>query len=349
MRPHDTAREAARQVLARQLDRLRRNEPGTRAGEDPEALHDMRVATRRLRAAARIFEASLPARLRRGLRGELRWLARLLGPVRDLDVQRAKLESFAAAAPAESRAALDCLRDHLAGERARRRDEMIAGLDAVRYSRLLQRLDGFCSVCPSRRARDPAAREPIAGAGRRAIRKAFRRLTRRGERTGAVPRAEDLHALRIRAKRLRYLLEFLQELTGEPGRRLVKRLTRLQDLLGGFHDAVVAADVARAFVEKNAARLEPAQRAALDALLAAEVRLAEEQRAAFEETWRRFAGSRTSADWRAVLDNLGELLSQAEPPTQGPGARAPGAGSPKAGARKPPKPGARGTGPATDG
>ena len=80
-----------------------------------------------------------------------------------------------------------------------------------------------------------------------------------------MPRPEDLHALRIRAKRLRYLLEFLQELTGKPGRLLVKRLTELQDLLGSYHDAVVAADFVRTYVESAGAQLPPASMVALGA------------------------------------------------------------------------------------
>ena len=73
-------------VLRRQLAVVRAKEPGTRLGEDPEELHDMRVATRRLRAALSLFEAVLPVRAQ-VFREELGWLARLLGSVRDLDVQ----------------------------------------------------------------------------------------------------------------------------------------------------------------------------------------------------------------------------------------------------------------------
>ena len=78
--------ELAFAVLRRQLAVLRAKEPGTRLGEDPEELHDMRVATRRLRAALSLFEGVLPVRAQ-VFREELGWLGRLLGAVRDLDVQ----------------------------------------------------------------------------------------------------------------------------------------------------------------------------------------------------------------------------------------------------------------------
>ena len=94
--------ELAYAVLRRQLAVLRAKEPGTRLGEDPEELHDMRVATRRLRAALDLFAEVLPIRSR-NFRGELGWLAGVLGAVRDLDVQ---LEAQAAMVRAGARGAL---------------------------------------------------------------------------------------------------------------------------------------------------------------------------------------------------------------------------------------------------
>jgi inorganic triphosphatase YgiF len=304
---YDTVRDGVRHIVARHLHRLRLHDPGTRTGEDPESLHDMRVATRRLRAAVRVFAAGIPARLQDSMRRELQWLGQLLGPVRDLDVQMAKLESFTAAAPAGFRPALGCLREYMEGERARRRAGMLAGLDTARYFRLLLRLERFADARARGRSRDAAAQELIVVAGQRAIKRAFRRLIRRGDRIQATPHPEDLHALRIRAKRLRYLLEFLRELTGKPGRRLVKRLTALQDLLGSYQDAVVLADFVRVYVEGAGAQLAPSQLVALGALVAGELRFAEQKRTDFEATWHRFARPRTAADCRALLEKLRRL------------------------------------------
>jgi CHAD domain-containing protein len=297
--------------VARHLHRLRLHDPGVRTGEAAEALHDMRVATRRLRAAVRIFAAGMPTRLQSRMTAEMHWLGGLLGGVRDLDVQLAKLDSFSAAAPAGFRPALGCLHDYLDGERTRRRAAMLAGLDTARYFRLLIQLERFAYSRAPRRPRDAAALEPIPAAGRRAIKQAFRRLMKRGARIEAMPRPEDLHALRIRAKRLRYLLEFLQELTGKAGRRLVKRLTALQDLLGSFHDAVVAAEFVRTYVESAGAQLPPASMVALGALVASELRRAEQTRTDFEHTWRRFTRKRTLDACNAVLRKLQD--SQAAP------------------------------------
>src|SRR6202012_5072817 len=96
-----TRGDVAFAALRRQLAVLRAKEPGTRLGEDPEELHDMRVATRRLRAALSLFEAVLPVRAR-VFRADLGWLARLRGAVRDLDVQ---LENLAAMSFSEAEVA----------------------------------------------------------------------------------------------------------------------------------------------------------------------------------------------------------------------------------------------------
>ncbi len=310
----DTMQAAVRHVIARQLHRLRLNDPGARLGEDPEALHDMRVATRRLRAAVRILAAGIPVRLQARLDHELRWLGELLGGVRDLDVQLAKLDAFAAAAPAGFRPAFKRLREHLAGERTRSRARMLEGLDTPRYFRLLLRLERFAYSEPPRRPVTAAALEPICVAGPRALKKAFRHLTKRGDKIHTMPHPEDLHTMRIRAKRLRYLLEFLQELTGKPGRLLVKRLTELQDLLGSYHDAVVAADFVRTYVEGPGVQLPPASMVALGALVARELRVAEQKRADFEATWRRFSRKRTIEASRDVLRRLRKPQMPAAPP-----------------------------------
>ena len=304
VRAGDTVEQAARSVVGRHLRRLREHDPGTRIGEDPEALHDMRVATRRLRAAVRIFAPALPARVERELRDELRWLGQLLGGVRDLDVQLEHLDAFAAQSPVSGRAGLARFRDYLEAERLRRRGPMLEGLDSRRYFRLLVRLEDFAAGRVRLGKRNTVAQAPVAVIGRRAIKKAFRGLIKRGDKIGAAPTPEDLHVLRIRAKRLRYLFEFLIDAVGKEGGRFVKRLTRLQDLLGTYHDAVVADDHIRLYLERPGARLDAGQRRALMALVEGQRRLAEDTRRRFRRAWDRFSSARTVKHCRATLRHL---------------------------------------------
>lgn len=303
MLPQDTVETAVRKIVSRHLSRLRQHDPGARIGKDPEALHDMRVAVRRLRAAVRMFAPGFPPRMQRRLRDELKWLGQLSGGVRDLDVQLARLQEHSSALPAGRRVGLVSLRRDMEAERRRRRTEFLQGLDSRRYSNLLVRLEDFALGRSAARL-GKAAQEPIAHAGARGIKRALRRLRKCGDKVEGTPTPEDLHALRIRAKRLRYPLEFLQELTGKPGRRLVKQLVRLQDLLGAYHDAMVTADFVRHYAEGPGAQSDAASLLTLGALVNDALRIAEENRQRFQRTWRRFTRKGTQRQFRTMLREL---------------------------------------------
>ena len=237
-----TLGELAYAVLRRQLGVLVAKEPGTRLGEDIEELHDMRVATRRLRAALDLFSDALPARAA-GLRNELAWLGALLGDVRDLDVQLDRMDEMERwttpwLGEDADEPPLDALRTLLESERHQARDRMLDGLDSARWSRLEQALTTMAVRGPNRRL--AAARIPAAVAvpdlvepRHRAVVKAARRAKRSG-----VP--ADFHRLRIRCKRLRYSLEFTAGIYSGKTERFTRELARLQDGLGLMQDAEVA-------------------------------------------------------------------------------------------------------------
>jgi CHAD domain-containing protein len=244
-------------VLRRQLAVLRAKEPGTRLGEDTEELHDMRVATRRLRAALSLFEAVMPVRAQ-AFREELGWLGRLLGAVRDLDVQLENLAGMSSAVDAsDGHDPLVELVALLEGERDTARTEMLNGLDSVRWDRLAKGLTAMAQQGPARRAlatRVPAVigLPDLVLARHHKVRKA----ARRAKHSGVVT---DFHALRIRCKRLRYALEFSSEVYSGKTSRFVRELTVLQDELGEMQDAEVAslqlADLATADTHLPAATI----------------------------------------------------------------------------------------------
>jgi CHAD domain-containing protein len=242
--PSSTMGDLAYAVLRRQLVVLREKEPGTRLGEDPEELHDMRVATRRLRAALALFAEVLPARAQ-AFREELGWLGRELGAVRDLDVQQEGLAEMAAATTGWSAGTRPDDHDPLADlsallerEREAARTEMLAALDSVRWERLARGLAAMVQQGPARRsvaARTPAA---IAMPGLvEARHEKVAKAAKRAKRSGVVT---DFHRLRISCKRLRYSLEFSSEVYGGRTTRFVRQLTALQDQLGLMQDAEVA-------------------------------------------------------------------------------------------------------------
>jgi triphosphatase len=234
--PEATLGELAYAVLRRQLTVLRVKEPGTRLGEDVEELHDMRVATRRLRAALDLFVDVLPVRAR-NFRDELGWLAGVLGAVRDLDVQlQAQGEMIE---PGQELLWAD-LTALLTRERDVARAELLAALDSTRWERLKSGLASMVQQGPNRRATATrvaalATVPDLIGTRHTSVVKAARRAKRSGE-------AADFHRLRIRCKRLRYSLEFSAELYGGRTKRYTRQLTKLQNQLGLLQDAEVAAN-----------------------------------------------------------------------------------------------------------
>ena len=229
--------EFAFRVLRNQFGIFLAHEPGTRIGEDPEELHDMRVATRRMRAAMKIFEGALPVRAR-AFRDSLKWVAGALGEVRDLDVQLGRLEGWVSDAAPEDQEPLTALRAVFEGRRAKARKAMLRVLDSRRYERLVTSFAGFLQKGPSRRA--AGARQPIMEAAPGLVRKPYRKVRKLGDPLTAESSGEEFHELRKKGKRLRYALEFLSEIYGEPIKEFIGPLKDLQDVLGDHQDAEVA-------------------------------------------------------------------------------------------------------------
>jgi triphosphatase len=233
--PDSTLGDLAFAVLRRQLAVLRAKEPGTRLGEDPEELHDMRVATRRLRAAFDLFAEVLPIRARH-FRGELGWLASVLGAVRDLDVQ---LEAQTTMVEPGQEMLWADLTNLLTREREAARVAMLEALESVRWDRLVNGMTAMVQQGPFRRSTATRSAALVAVpelicSRHAAVVKAAKRAKRSGQ-------AADFHRLRIRCKRLRYSLEFGTELYDGRTNRYTRQLAKLQNQLGLMQDAEVAA------------------------------------------------------------------------------------------------------------
>src|SRR5262245_12119869 len=131
-------RAVALAVLRRHFAMMLAREPGTRLGDDPEELHDMRVASRRLRAAVSLFRDVLPVTVMQP-RGDFVWLGRSLGTVRDLDVQLEQLDGLLTEVAESERVALLPLRSLLEEQRGVARVGMLEALDSRRYEVFVSR------------------------------------------------------------------------------------------------------------------------------------------------------------------------------------------------------------------
>jgi CHAD domain-containing protein len=213
-------------ALGTQYRRVLAHDPGTRLGTHPESLHQLRVATRRLRAFLRAGRPLVDEAWADGLRAELGWLGAALGPVRDLDVLLDHLRVEAAALDGPDSAGATTVLRALGRERATARRRLLRVLRSDRYLALLDRLEAaggppLAAPAPNLTVVD------IWRAEHARLRKAVRRL-------GAEPADEELHQARIKVKRARYA----GELAGLDG--YVRVAKTLQDVLGEHQDSVVA-------------------------------------------------------------------------------------------------------------
>jgi triphosphatase len=213
------------------------HEPGARLGDDPEALHDLRVAGRRLDAILREFQSFLPAEFSI-IRATLRTVLNALGHVRDLDVALIELQDFSSKLPKADRVGVEPLREHLVSERGRARAQMLSVLDSVWVQKNLQELTSLLAAPVA--AAEPSAGDPALHASSRLIRRRFRKLRKRVDILGPDSSTEQYHEVRGQVKKLRYALEAVAALYGKPAVEMVRALRRWQENLGVQQDAAVA-------------------------------------------------------------------------------------------------------------
>ncbi|BCK71267.1 CHAD domain-containing protein [Streptomyces libani subsp. rufus] len=208
----------------------------------PDAVHRMRVATRRLRSAFRSYTKVLDRAATQPIGVELKWLAAELGVERDREVLTERLREGLAELPGTLRLGPVDARLRIWSERHRAgaRDRLLDVLDGPRYLALLKTLHAFLEEPPLRKAAGRPAPEIAAGA----VLKDYRRLARRTEAALAASagreRDEALHGARKAAKRTRYAAEAARPALGRPAKKFAKRTKRVQQLLGDHQDSVVA-------------------------------------------------------------------------------------------------------------
>jgi CHAD domain-containing protein len=259
----DVVAEAGRKVLRFHLARLIAREPGTRLGEDPEELHGMRVATRRMRAAWRVFGDGFRPDGTRRFRNRLRDLARRLGAVRDIDVLVIALEEYRASLPADERAALQPLLDDWRAQREADRIVLVRALDSDWYRQFVEDYRAFVlTLGAGALVVSPTEPHHVRDTAGSHLWKAYENVLAYGPvlRWADVP---TLHQLRIAGKWLRYTLEFVAEALGPEAKPLIERVVAMQDHLGLMNDAEVAAMKARAHLVARSGTLTDAHAGAI--------------------------------------------------------------------------------------
>ncbi len=282
----DHLAEAGRKVLRFHLARMFAREAGTREGHEAEELHAMRVATRRQRAAWRVFGPAFDERRTRRHRQRLRDVAADLGAVRDLDVLIEAAEAYQKSQSAKEGAAFEPLIATWRTRREAARVLLVHELDSRRYAKWTEEYAAFVQA-------EGAGSRPVGPTEPHRVRDAMpSRIWAAYEAVRAyepVMRWADvntLHDLRIAAKWLRYTLEFVREALGSDAGPVIEKVVALQDHLGWLHDADVAAGLARSFLVEHAGDLDEVESAAIGRYLVDRERELARLRRSVGTTWR---------------------------------------------------------------
>jgi len=227
----------ARQIHLALLAILEANEPGLRGNLDTEFLHDFRVAVRRTRSLLSQIRGVFPEDEVQHFSAEFSWLGRLTGPPRDMDVLALSLRQPQNERPADDHEALMSALGHV---QRQEHDRLALALDSDRYRTLLADWTSFLRrPSPSRPDAENADAPLRAVVSRRAWRLS-RRIANNSETVDERTPPEQIHALRIDAKKLRYLIDVTPAFYDAADLACVlNALKKLQRALGDFHDADV--------------------------------------------------------------------------------------------------------------
>ncbi len=223
-------------ALVTAVERLMLHDAEIRRGtDDPEAIHDARVAVRQFRSHAASLSSVLDVDAIAPPVEQLGTFARALGAVRDLDVFLEDLAAESADVPEAIRAEAARIASTVADERAIALGRLRRSMDSQEHAQLLMTLMSI--------AVDPPLRRPVQAPDPSVVMSSVWKALAR--RAGAASRSSPdpvLHALRIRAKRVRYAAEALAPFVGDRASNFATSAARLQDVLGRHQDSVVAID-----------------------------------------------------------------------------------------------------------
>ncbi len=233
---------AAREILRVRWEEVREHCATVTADPTVEAIHDARVATRRLRSAYRDFRPLIRARVLREAMKEVGTLADLLGAVRDEDVAIATLDQLAdGLGPGMRRDGVLLLAAERRPLRNVAAEKLLALLNDAENATLNESITEAAEQIKPGKGTGPDEGDALTfqGSGRKIISKSYKRLVTRSRALFQPQRPQPLHELRIAAKRLRYAMQLFAACWGEELKAIARDISRMQDGLGELHDCDV--------------------------------------------------------------------------------------------------------------
>lgn len=301
--PQSTLRDAGARVLSFYLDRMRSHEQGVRAGVDPEEVHDMRVATRRLRAGMRVFRAAFGRKPLAPFLEDVRWLAAGLGKVRDADVLLGWLTEYCPEAPRSHKRPLEQFIGYLIERRAQDHVELTGQLDSERFHGFVR---GFQDFLADRSGAPEEGDKSVGGTAPKRIEREWRRVLSYQSQLHETTGPEIFHRIRIAAKQCRYTAEFFRECYRGKTSFLIEQLVAVQDALGIVHDVDMHIATVRDYEKSLRLTGSAAVRTRRALQRIVETRLGEQtqQREAFLAIWKQLGGESFAGRMKRLIRKM---------------------------------------------
>lgn len=299
--PKMTARQALQHILLNLLSQMQVNAPGTCAAIDSEFLHDFRIAVRRSRSAIGQFKAIFPPTERWHFSQELRWLGQITSPTRDADVYLLAFEDYRAMLPEERRNDLLPLKRFLRERQRREQRKLTRALRSKRYEKFVADWQSF--LCDEDTIWQESSLVPIRQLAGKRIWRLYRDISRDGTVITAASPDEALHDIRKEGKKLRYLLQFFDQLYPQSTTKpLAKTLRALQNILGDFQDYHVQSVALRGFADEMAEKKKAPSETimAMGLLIEVLAGLQTDARARFDQAFAAFSSPATENRFRKL-------------------------------------------------
>lgn len=274
--------EVIRHTLAASTEAILQSDAHIRLGEGSQWIHEAHVATRKLRSNLRTFERIVDPEWSAALREQLRPLGDELGSARDADVLFQHIETLASTLPFDDRPTIDMVLEAVRDLRTSTHRRLLVAMRAESYVALLDRLVDAARNPKLTAEANRGAHDVLADV----VAQSWRKLAKAVQQVGDDPTDNELHTIRMKVKRFRYAVEAVGSTAGRHSSKLLKRLIRLQDVLGTLHDAIVERRRLRACVDASDPAFVAGELAGFDLIARANARVS------WRKAWRKASRKR---------------------------------------------------------
>lgn len=251
LKPEMRSDKACKLIFSRLLHTIKTNEHGVIADIDSEFLHDFRVAVRRTRVGLSQVNGVLPEDVIERNKAFFSWLGKITGETRDLDVYLLNFDNYKKKLPSVIRQGINPLNNFLQEKKHKSQRELAKKLRSGKYLTMLAEWEAYLASNTPSEVQDTDPQMPIKELADKRIWKTYKQVIKHGEAIDDDSPPESVHELRKTCKKLRYLIEFFQQLyPSKPIEKLIKPLKRLQDVLGEYQDLAVQQERLKQYSEE---------------------------------------------------------------------------------------------------